>query len=262
VVRLQEQLGYLDQHKLSTEMAREAYRQQFDIGQRTLLDVLDTQNEYFEASRAYLNAQYNQFLAQARTLASMGKLTASLGVSRPDMPSPTDVGQDRGALPPEELCPFETPPAMVVDKAKAVADAPVRARPSAAPAAAAPAAAAPKAPEKVTFKSDALFDFDKSVLKAEGKRNLDTLVAQLKGTNLDVAIAVGHTDSVGPEGYNQVLSLRRAEAVKAYLVNQGIPADKVKTEGRGESEPVASNDTAEGRAQNRRVEVTVVEAAK
>lgn len=75
VVRLNEQLGYLDQHRLSTEVAREAYRQQFDIGQRTLLDLLDTQNEYFEASRAYINAQYNEFLAQARTLAAMGKLT-------------------------------------------------------------------------------------------------------------------------------------------------------------------------------------------
>jgi len=99
VVRLNEQMGYLDQHRLSTEVAREAYRQQFDIGQRTLLDLLDTQNEYFEASRAYINAQYNEFLAQARTLASMGRLTESLAVSRPDQPTLQDLGQDRGLLP-------------------------------------------------------------------------------------------------------------------------------------------------------------------
>ena len=115
VVRLNEQMGYLDQHRLSTEVAREAYRQQFDIGQRTLLDLLDTQNEYFEASRAYINAQYNEFLAQARTLASMGRLTESLAVSRPDQPTLQDLGQDRGLLPPEELCPFETPAVLEID---------------------------------------------------------------------------------------------------------------------------------------------------
>ncbi len=262
VVRLNEQMGYLDQHRLSTEVAREAYRQQFDIGQRTLLDLLDTQNEYFEASRAYINAQYNEFLAQARTLASMGRLTESLAVSRPDQPTLQDLGQDRGLLPPEELCPFETPAVLEIDKAKAVADAPVRARPTAAAAPAAPAAAAVPAPTKVTFSSDALFDFDKAVLKPEGKKNLDGLVAKIKGVNLDVVIAVGHTDSMGPDAYNQRLSLARAEAVKAYLVNQGVPADRVRTEGKGESEPVASNDTREGRAKNRRVDVTVLEAAR
>ena len=81
MARLTEQLGYLDQHRLSTEKAREAYRQQFDIGQRTLLDLLDTQNEYFEAGRAYTNAYYNQFVAQARTLSSMGKLVLALNAA-------------------------------------------------------------------------------------------------------------------------------------------------------------------------------------
>lgn len=256
VVRLNEQMGYLNQHRLSTEVAREAYRQQFDIGQRTLLDVLDTQNEYFEASRAYINAQYNEFTAQARTLASMGRLVSSLGVARADQPSLEDVGQDRGLLPPEELCPFETPAILNIDKAKAVADAPVRGRP------AAPVPAAAPAPTKVTFKSDALFDFDKAELKPEGKKGLDELVAKIKGMSLDVAIAVGHTDGMGSEAYNQALSERRANAVKDYLVSQGLPADKVRAEGKGESEPVASNDTREGRAKNRRVDVTVVELAR
>ncbi|TSE23412.1 Outer membrane protein A [Tepidimonas aquatica] len=118
---------------------------------------------------------------------------------------------------------------------------------------------APAAPQKFTFQSDALFDFDQAVLRADGKAKLDELVTKIKATNLEVAIAVGHTDSVGSEAYNERLSLRRAEAVKAYLVSKGIPADKVRTEGRGEREPVADNATPEGRAKNRRVEVTIIE---
>lgn len=263
VVRLKEQLGYLDQHRLSTEKAREAYRQQFDIGQRTLLDLLDTQNEYFEAGRAYTNAYYNEFVAQARTLATMGKLVPALQVQRADVPSAKDAGQDRDGMDPAELCPFDTPVLLTVDKAKAVADAPQRPRPAAAAPAAAPAAAAAAAAapaSKVTFSADALFDFGKSELKPDGKAGLDGLVTRIKGINLEVAIAVGHTDSVGSDEFNQRLSLARANAVKAYLVSQGIDAARIRTDGKGESQPVADNATAEGRAKNRRVEIDVVAA--
>ncbi len=86
------------------------------------------------------------------------------------------------------------------------------------------------------------------------------MVEKIRAANLEVAIAVGHTDSIGSDAYNDRLSLRRAEAVKAYLVSKGIPADKVRTEGRGKREPVADNATPEGRAKNRRVEVTIIEA--
>lgn len=136
------------------------------------------------------------------------------------------------------------------------------AAPAAAPAPApAPApAAAPAAPtsEKVTFAADTFFDFDKSVLKPDGKAKLDDLTSKLKGINLEVIIAVGHTDSIGTDAYNQKLSVRRAEAVKAYLVSKGIEANRVYTEGKGKKQPVASNKTAEGRAKNRRVEIEVV----
>jgi len=73
-------------------------------------------------------------------------------------------------------------------------------------------------------------------------------------------IAVGHTDSVGSDAYNQRLSLARAESVKAYLVSKGVDRQRIRTEGRGESQPVADNATAEGRAKNRRVDIEVVEA--
>jgi OmpA-OmpF porin, OOP family len=129
--------------------------------------------------------------------------------------------------------------------------------PAAKPAAPAPAPA-PAAATKVTYAADAFFDFDKAVLKPEGKAKLDDLVGKIQGINLEVIIAVGHTDSVGSDAYNQKLSVRRAEAVKAYLVTKGIEKNRVYTEGKGKSQPVADNKTAEGRAKNRRVEIEVV----
>ncbi|MDQ1834613.1 OmpA family protein [Massilia scottii] len=137
------------------------------------------------------------------------------------------------------------------------ATAPVTAAP--APAPAAPAPAAPVAvSEKVSFAAEALFDFDKSLVKPEGKAALDDLLNKLQGMNTEVMVTVGHTDSVGTDAYNQKLSIRRAEAVKAYIVSKGVEAGRVYTEGKGETQPVADNKSAEGRAKNRRVTVEVV----
>jgi len=133
--------------------------------------------------------------------------------------------------------------------------------PVAAPAPAPKPAAPPPPPPaatKVTYAADAFFDFDKYVLKPEGKAKLDDLTGKIKDINLEVIIAVGHTDSIGTEEYNQKLSVRRSEAVKAYLVSKGIEKNRVYTEGKGEKQPIADNKTAEGRAKNRRVEIEVV----
>ena len=131
------------------------------------------------------------------------------------------------------------------------------AKPAAAPAkavAAAPVATA----EKVTFAADAFFDFDKYALKPEGKSSLDGLVANIKNLDVEVIVAVGHTDSIGTDAYNQKLSERRANAVKEYLVSKGVDPKKIYTEGKGKRQPVADNRTKEGRAKNRRVEIEVV----
>ncbi len=162
----------------------------------------------------------------------------------------------------DDLLPKPAPKPMPAP-APAPAPAPKPAMPAPAPAPApkpAPAPAPKPAPtsEKVTFAADTFFDFDKSVVKPEGKAKLDDLVGKLKGITLEVVIAVGHTDSVGSDAYNQKLSVRRAEAVKGYLVSKGIEANRVYTEGKGEKQPAADNRTKEGRAKNRRVEIEVV----
>ena len=145
---------------------------------------------------------------------------------------------------PKQVCEPPPPPAPVV----------------APPPAPKPAPPPPPKPvtEKVTFAADVFFDFDKSILKPEGKAKLDDLVGKLKTVALEVIIAIGHTDSIGSDAYNQKLSVRRAEAVKAYLVSKGIEPNRIYTEGKGKSQPIADNRTAEGRAKNRRVEIEVV----
>jgi OOP family OmpA-OmpF porin len=121
--------------------------------------------------------------------------------------------------------------------------------------------------EKITFAADAFFDFDKATLKPEAKVKLDDLASKLSAINLEVIIAVGHTDSIGSDAYNQKLSVRRADSVKAYLVSKGIEANRIYTEGKGKKQPIAPNtingkDNPAGRAKNRRVEIEVVGTKK
>jgi len=115
---------------------------------------------------------------------------------------------------------------------------------------------------KVVFNADTFFDFDKSTLKPEGRQLLQQVAQQASTIDLETIIAVGHTDSIGTEQYNQKLSERRAASVKAYLVSLGIDPNRIYTEGKGELQPIASNKTKEGRAQNRRVEIEIVGSRK
>ena len=136
---------------------------------------------------------------------------------------------------------------------------PVAAAPAPEPAAApAPAEIAAIEPQRepINIAEKAQFDFDQAVLRAEDKQRLDAAVAQLKTLPEGAIIQVtGYTDSVGSEKYNQELSMRRAQAAQDYLVANGVDQKRIVLSGMGESNPIASNDTAEGRAMNRRVEV-------
>ena len=121
-----------------------------------------------------------------------------------------------------------------------------------------PASATHPAIEKITLDTDTYFDFDKAELKPDGQRKLDVIAARLKEMKLEVMVAVGHADAIGTKEYNENLSRRRAEAVKVFFKSRGFPADRIHIDGKGESQPVASNATRDGRAKNRRVEVEVV----
>ena len=159
------------------------------------------------------------------------------GAIKPPPPPPPPAPAPMAPPPPPPVAPVDAP------------------RPAPAPVAVVPAA---PVQEKVTFAADAFFDFDKSVLKPEAQAKLADLVDKTKAVNLEVIIAVGHTDSVGTGTYNQKLSVARAEAVKNFLVSKGVERNRVYTEGKGLTQPVADNKTSEGRAKNRRVEVEVV----
>lgn len=144
--------------------------------------------------------------------------------------------------------------------------------PSAQPPAAAPAAqpattpgqepakapAIPAAITKLSMTTETSFGFDQASLKPESVKRLKTLQAELQNAKIETIIATGHTDSTGNSGYNKKLSLRRAQAVKDFLVAGGISPDRIFTEGKGATQPVASNKTSQGRARNRRVDVEVL----
>ncbi|WP_412479547.1 OmpA family protein [Azonexus sp. IMCC34839] len=167
---------------------------------------------------------------------------------------------------------YWTPAAAAADKAGCECDKDLLPKeacePKGAAGAAAPAAAAVKpAGEKITVAADALFDFNKAVLRPEGKAKLDELVSKAKAIKLEVILAVGHTDRIGGDAYNQKLSEKRAAAVKEYLVAKGIEANRVYTEGKGKKQPV-TGDKCKGTAKtkalidclqpDRRVDIEVI----
>lgn len=110
----------------------------------------------------------------------------------------------------------------------------------------------------VKFDSGILFDFDKSDLKANAKENIRQLVKTMNENADTDILVVGHTDNVGKASYNQGLSERRAAAVKSYAVAQGLASGRIKTKGMGAEEPISSNESDAGRAENRRVEIVIV----
>jgi adhesin transport system outer membrane protein len=236
--RIQEQLISLDQHRRSSDKVRTAYTEQFNIGQRTLLDLLDAENEYFEASRSYTKAEADLEIAYARTLAAMGRLLPAVGVVRDSI----DVLHQEK----------KKDDAVIMDEIINITE-------SACPDIA-PAEFSRKnlISELIPISTDALFDTNSSKLKTSAGSHLDELIANIKITNHLMAVdVVGHTDNTGSDAINHPLSKARAQAVRDYLVLNGLETVPMTVDGKGASNPVADNKSELGKAANRRVEIIV-----
>jgi outer membrane protein, adhesin transport system len=263
-IRIGEQLEYLRRHQETTRKAREAYLDQFLIGQRTLLDLLDTENEYFEARRAYVNGSYNYSIAVARTFAGMGLLRQALGVTRADVPTRDAIGGPAGGDP-GAICPAQWPEeAPIVAASAAPADSDgdgitdIDDLCPDTPAGAVIDGAGCAKKEEVVLEG-VNFAFNSTELTSDSQDTLDRAARILRNNPTVYVEIAGHTDSVGTPEYNLTLSRGRAASVMRYLTAQGVSAGQLTAEGYGLTQPKASNDTEEGRATNRRVELRILD---
>lgn len=241
---LREKLSSLKSHRDGSASVVKAYRDQFDIGRRSLLDVLDSENEAFQAERAYANGHFDQKVSYYRTLNSMGRLLPALGVAREGLPTVEDLGGEAIGAKAGDIC-------SATDHA-------------------APSLTAMRLASNVQFDQenpprevmnlagDALFASGSATISPAASAYLTGLLSKVKSThNVRRIVITGHTDSVGSSAANKSLSIARAIAVRNYLVDSGVSSALILSKGASSNEPVADNATAEGRASNRRVEVAI-----
>ncbi len=246
ILVLKDQVKYRKQHQLAIENARLAYRKQFDIGQRSLLDLLDTENEYFQASRSYVNAVNDLNVAYARTYASEGTLLNKVGVTRGDLPEINQSEDNENYA----ICTAEAPEMFAVDKAALLA-----AASSAANDMMLETKAAIMPSDKI--RPPVEFEENSAKLKPSSYAVLDSAVKVLKEWGDAKVEVAGHTDkrSGSETDYNLSLSKQRAQSVADYLVTQGIDSARLIVNGYGFNMPIAKNDPITGSFENRRVEL-------
>ncbi|MET0357079.1 MAG: TolC family outer membrane protein [Cellvibrio sp.] len=229
--RIKEQLKSLDQHRRSSDKVRTAYSEQFKIGQRSLLDLLDAENEYFQANRAYTGAEADLNIAHARVLSATGNLLPTLNITRESLVQVKDAKIKDSIKIDGNACP--------VDVAEGYSRKDLIS-------------------EIVRISGDALFEVGSSVLTPNAAQKLDVLIQQIKNTPKVVQIKIeGHTDNTGTDMINIPLSKARAESVKNYFILNGLEQISFQTEGYGATRAVGDNSSETGRVANRRVEVTV-----
>jgi adhesin transport system outer membrane protein len=246
---LEEQLVYLDRNQLSQDKTRKAYRDQFDLGRRTLLDLLDSQNEYFDTQRAYVSAQADLMAAQAGTLSNMGLLLAAMDVDGLNEEQIAELklnlarGDDENG---EPLCPPEAPQQIEIDKDALFAGLMAgsnRYRDA--------------GEGRIATDTRVAFELNSSVI-ANFDEELSEAANFLQENPGVVATIEGHTDISGTPEYNMWLSERRAAAVRNRLVSDySVNPDQINAVGYGDTRPVADNETFEGRKANRRVDMVL-----
>ncbi|PRB82893.1 TolC family outer membrane protein [Pseudomonas sp. MYb185] len=236
ILNLQSRLPSLDQHRAASSAVLVAYREQFDIGRRSLLDVLDSENEAFQAERAYSNGQYDLQIARLYTLHSMGELLNTLSLSNETIPPLEDLRATPAYDSASRYCEVVAGGVLDIDQYLQ----PQRAQ------------------QVVNLSGDALFDVGSAAIRGGTEARLQNLLqrVQEQGALRSISI-VGHTDSTGSASLNRDLSLARAVSVREFLIEQGIDRAIISVAGAGADRPVASNNTAEGRAENRRVELHI-----
>jgi adhesin transport system outer membrane protein len=240
-----------DVSRVAQDRTRKAYLDQFNRGKRSLLDLLDSQNEYFDAERSHISAVTDLVAAQSSTLANMGLLLASLDVGGLNSDKiagmDLDLTRDPSDSNAKALCPGEPErviPASAADALASLSEGNDRYR--------------AVAGGGIALEVNVQFEFNSAEIATAYDSEIG-VAAQVMKDNPGVRTVVeGYTDSVGDEKYNQWLSERRAQAVRDILVKQyGVDASQITAVGRGEGAPVASNSTEEGKASNRRVELVM-----
>lgn len=236
VLNLSSRLPSLESHRSASSAVLVAYREQFDIGRRSLLDVLDSENEAFQAERAYTNGQYDLQIARLYTLHSMGELLNTLSLSSDAIPPLEDLRATPAHDSASRYCEVVAGGVLDIDQYLQ----PQRAQ------------------QVVNLSGDALFDVGSAAIRPGTEARLQNLLqrVQEQGELRSINI-VGHTDSTGSASLNRELSLARAVSVREFLIQQGVDRAIIAVAGAGADRPVASNNTAEGRAENRRVELHI-----
>lgn len=264
-LKLGEQVPILERHREASERVAKAYKQQFDIGQRTLLDVLDIENEFFQASRAWLNAQYDLEIARSRTLSSMGTLVQTLGLQRSNLPSLADLGAEPIEVDEATACPtvdiLAEESSFVDSDGDGVPDVLDQ---------------CPNTPAEdrsdvdefgcsyfnkektVTQSLNVQFGNGSAVVDAAYYPDIENLAKFLKrypDTNVSIE---GHSSLGGSDAVNLALSKRRAESVAAVLINRfGIDASRVSSTGFGTQRLLRNERSPMADAMNRRIEAVV-----
>lgn len=282
--RLTEQLLFLDQHQLSTDKAREAFRRQFDIGQRTLLDVLDTENEYYPARRNYLNGEADIEIAKVRFLASAGLLVKTLALQRVDMTPPLAESSDSDSG--LTRCPAEAPPVyqrprpkdqfvllpeagdrvgkldikhnsgeeVLLQSAYAAAEVDpnaVKARQSSATEVSERYKHLMLEPRTYTLR----FALGKTTLLPSAQKTLEAVLADYRKNKAHQIIVIGHADKLGTTAINEKLSEARAKTIRDQLIKSGVTPESINARWAGDREPLPETQGKVKDERNRRVEI-------
>lgn len=286
IINISEQLPSLNAHRLSSDRVKSAYMDQFTIGERSLLDLLDSENEYYESSRAYLEAQYTLEKARVRLLAASGSLANTLGITKEGVPYVLDKAEEKITYDPNYVCPavrtnFEdelnilkrdtdgdgivdlwddcvdsTPGAMVDDfgcEAK---------EPEMVPEQESRAADFTLDNAKIidSFKVNIEFASNSTEVLPEYENSLQDVIEALNNEPSSGVIIHGHASLDGDAAYNQRLSERRAKAVASLLMTKAnIEARRITAVGYGESRPLVDEESDAANARNRRIEAAIIQ---